>query len=161
METYTINGVNVEYDTFDTVNIRLSQMEAKRMSREMDAIDKTDPDVLYEVCLLIRDYFDTVVGEGTSDKCFGTKNNVRDLTLAYAKFVEDVLNTMRSAENISIPDASDNIATVPANREQRRAAERAARRAEAEKWAANKRASHGKTADELSDAVKLLKGNAE
>lgn len=160
METYTINGVNVEYDTFDTVNIRLFQTEAQRLSREMNEISKTDPDSLYEICMMVRDYFDTVVGDGTADKCFGTRNNVRDIAIAYAKFIEDVLNTMRSAERVSIPNVPSNPITAPVNREQRRAAERAARRAEAEKWAADKKASR-KTADELSDAVKLLKGNAE
>lgn len=160
METYTINGVNVEYDTFDAVNIRLFQTEAQRMSREMNNIDKSDPDSLYEICLMARDYFDTVVGEGTAEKCFGTRNNVRDIAIAYAKFIEDVLNTMRSAERISIPNVPNNAGSVPVNREQRRAAERAARRAEAEKWTADKRASR-KAVDELSDAVKLLKGDAQ
>lgn len=160
METYTINGVNVEYDTFDTVNIRLFQTEAQRMSREMNEIDKSDPDSLYEICMMVRDYFDTVVGEGTAEKCFGTRNNVRDIAIAYAKFIEDVLNTMRSAERVSIPNVPGAPVAAPVNREQRRAAERAARRAEAKKWDADKRASR-KTADELSDAVKLLKGDAE
>ena len=155
METYTINGVSVEYDTFDTVNIRLFQTEAQRMSREMNSIDKSDPDSLYEICLMVRDYFDTVVGEGTAEKCFGTRNNVRDIAIAYAKFVEDVLNTMHSAERINVPSVS--ATSTPTNREQRRSAERAARRAEAEKWVASKRASH----DELSSAVKLLKGDAQ
>lgn len=136
METYVINGVEVEFDTYDLVNLELIRTETEALSRrakeqaESGGFDGLT--FMKEMCEGIMDFFDLVVGEGTAERCFGSRPNVKVLTDAYAKFVEDV-----SAETSSfrpttpsggVPDAPEE----PRNREERRAAERARKRQETE-----------------------------
>ena len=139
METYRINGVEVEYDTFDLVNLELFQQEAAALSRRANEIriDETgDPAAfLREMCEGVLDFFDLVVGEGTARKCFGTRPNVKTLTEAFRQFVADVsaetaaFRLENGGEDGPFPAAP---AAPPMNREQRRAAERARKRQEAE-----------------------------
>lgn len=130
MDTYIVNGVSVEYDTFDLVNMELFGTEVERLKDFADSIKGKQYETfadsvsdLREMCEGIRDFFDCVVGEGTSEKVFGTRVNALDMTQAYHNFVAEV--SARMQNDFSAPAA-------PAmNREQRRAAEREQRRAEA------------------------------
>ena len=71
MDTYNINGVAVEYDTFDTVNMELFISELERVQKETEALPKDVAAYRKGMCELVRDVFDTIIGEGTSDKCCG------------------------------------------------------------------------------------------
>lgn len=138
METYIINGVSIEYDTFYLVNMELFGTEVERLKDFADSIKgktyETFADSvadLREMCEGIKDFFDCVVGEGTSEKVFGTRVNALDMTQAYHNFVAEVSARMQNGFSAPVAPAI--------NREQRRAAEREQRRAEAKAKAEAKR----------------------
>ena len=138
METYIVNGVAIEYDTFDLVNMELFGTEVERLKDFADSIkgkqynDFADSVAyLREMCEGIKDFFDCVVGEGTSEKVFGTRVNALDMTQAYHNFVAEVSTKMQNGFSVPVAPAM--------NREQRRAAEREQRRAEAKAKAEAKR----------------------
>lgn len=137
METYVINGQEVEYDTFDLANMELFDCEVRRIEAAARGIDPKQVSgsnylaVLREQAENILDFFDTVIGEGTSRRVFGGKVNLRDITEAYRKFTQDVLGTVRGGFAAPQP-------APPANREQRRAAAREQRREQARQRAAEK-----------------------
>lgn len=137
METYVINGVDVQYDTFDLVNLELYDAEVKRVAGDAKRID---PDALTgsnamgyvrEVCDSILDFFDTLCGDGTSARCFGNRVNVKILLEAYQKFILDVNEAAGSLDMRLDAAPTVPVADPPANRELRRAAEREGRRKEA------------------------------
>lgn len=135
MDTYIVNGVSVEYDTFDLVNMELFGTEVERLKDFADSIKGKQYETfansvsdLREMCEGIKDFFDCVVGEGTSEKVFGDRVNALDMTQAYNTFVDEVSVKMR-----------DGFSAPAMNREQRRAAEREQRRAEAKARAEAKR----------------------
>ena len=131
MDTYNINGVAVEYDTFDTYNMELFISEVERSQNEADGLPKETMAYLKGMCELIRDFFDTLIGEETSEKCFGTKNNVKSMIFAYGSFIHDVGEKMASIKDFVGTIPTFGVPAAPVNREQRRAEERARRRAEA------------------------------
>ena len=139
MEIYNINGVEVEYDTFDIVNMELFGTEVERLKDFANANKgktyETFADSVSDLralCEGVLDFFDCLLGEGMAKKIFGDRINAAVITNAYHGFVAEVSSAMAAGLN------GDN--AVPAvNREQRRAAERAQRRAEAEKRAQAKR----------------------
>lgn len=144
METYIVNGVSVEYDTFDLENMTLFISEVERMSnfadstkgKKYDDFSESVAD-LCEMCEEIKDFFDCVVGEGTADRVFGncvtSMDSVLSMVMAYHNFVAEVSERIN---NISPGEAP----VVPtSNREQRRAAAREQRRAEAKAKAEVKR----------------------
>lgn len=130
METYSINGVEVEYDTFDLVNMEVYRDEVKRVADlselAKDVTTENYIEIIREMCEGVMDAFDTIIGEGTSNLLFGGKVNAKTIPAAWAEFTQAVAKVM----NTDIPGAESN---VPMNREQRRAAERAARREAAKK----------------------------
>ena len=138
METYIVNGVAIEYDTFDLVNMELFGTEVERLKDFADSIkgkqynDFADSVAdLREMCEGIKDFFDCVVGEGTSEKVFGTRVNALDMTQAYHNFVAEVSAKMQNGFSAPVAPAM--------NIEQHRAAEREKRRAEAKEKAEAKR----------------------
>lgn len=139
MEKYTINGHEVEYDTFDLVNMEIFRGEADRVTEAANALAESDPeDYLASIrtfCETIMDAFDTVLGDGTSHEIFGGKVNAKVIPEAWKEFYAAVLHEMN-------PGTAKTTPTQSANREQRRAAERQARR-DAARVAVTERASHG------------------
>lgn len=139
METYIINGQEVQYDTFDLEAMELLDMEIERCTAAAEAVDPAGLNmsnyraIVREQCENVLDMFDTVLGEGMSGKLFGGKMNAKTILTAYRKFVSDVME-VRS----NIDADSPNPAAAPVNREQRRAAERAKRREEAKQRARKK-----------------------
>lgn len=138
MDTYIVDGVAIEYDTFDLVNMELFGTEVERLKNFADSIKGKQYETfadsmsdLREMCEGIKDFFDCVVGEGTSEKVFGTRVNALDMTQAYHNFVAEVSARMQNGFSAPVSPAM--------NREQRRAAEREQRRAEAKAKAEAKR----------------------
>lgn len=138
MDKYIINGVEVEYDTFDLTNLELYGAEAERLhakAEEANAVSKSGAPyteqiaALRELCEDLLDSFDCLLGEGMAEKIFGGRMNVMDITLAYKQFIDDITARVRAMQPVSA-----------GNREQRRAAERARRREEAAQRAAKRAA---------------------
>ena len=131
METYRINGIDVEYDTFDLANMELFDSEYRRVTdfaRKVKDEAETESylTVLRALCEEICDFFDVVLGEGTAQKLFGGRMNVREITDSYRSFTRDVVAQMGTQAAAGIAAAP-----APGNREQRRAALREQRRQEA------------------------------
>jgi len=128
MEKYIINGVEVEYDTFDLENMELYDSEVRRIAEASDSMKNATGEnylqFVRSVCDDIMDAFDTLIGEGASKKIFGGRVNVKVIPMAWRGFMRDVGKQMASI-------GEENGDVIPMNREQRRAAEREKRRAEA------------------------------
>lgn len=136
METYIVNGKEIQYDTFEAANIELYMSEVKRISDGANKAKATGENPLYamrEQCYNIMDFFDTVIGEGTAETLFGGSVNIRDVAQAFKDFTESVNRNMTelasviSGEDAPIqqPDVIRYSASAgAANREQRRAAAR-------------------------------------
>lgn len=138
MDTYIINGVEVQYDTFDLTNLELYGAEAERLHAKAEAANAVSKSgapyadqiaALRELCEDLLDSFDCLLGEGMAERIFGGRMNVMDITQAYKQFIDDVNARVRTMQPASA-----------GNREQRRAAERARRREEAAKRAAKRAA---------------------
>lgn len=138
MDKYIINGVEVEYDTFDLTNLELYGSEAERLHKkaeEANAVSKGGAPyaeqvaALRELCEDILDSFDCLLGDGMAEKIFGGRMNVMNITQAYKQFIDDITVRVRAMQ-----------AETGGNREQRRAADRARRREEAEQRAAKRAA---------------------
>ena len=147
MEKYIINGVEMEYDTFDLDAMELLDGEVLRLQEEIGNASQKDWNIdnytgfLREQCENIMDFFDTVLGEGSAKKIFGGKTNVKQIMTVYRKFVDDVTKVRASLGGGLGP--SEAVPAAPVNREQRRAAEREKRRQEAAQRAKEKRAKAG------------------
>lgn len=138
METYIINGVEMEYDTYDVTNMEIYGAEVQRLAelgKKLDAtMDKTD--YFYAVQTLktfseeVLDAFDCILGEGSSRKIFGDKVNVKAIMNAYGEFTDAVNKATSTMFGSEDPKPAGH-QPENMNREQRRAAERAKRRAEA------------------------------
>ena len=129
METYIINGIEFEYDTFDLVNMEIYRDEVKRVEELAELSKNVTVDnyveIIREMCEGVMDAFDTIVGEGTSELLFGGRVNAKTVPQAWNDFAKAV------ASNLN--ESGVNSAAVPMNREQRRRAERERRREEARK----------------------------
>lgn len=125
MERYTINGHEVEYDTFDLVNMEIFRNEADRVANAANTLAESEPEnyitSIRTFCEEIMDAFDTVLGDGASVAIFGGKVNAKIIPEAWKDFYSSVLHEMN-------PTAAKPATVVSVNREQRRAAERQARR---------------------------------
>ena len=137
METYIVNGKEVQHDTFDLEQMELLDGEILRVSEAAESVDSSSLSgtnyigIIRAQCENVMDAFDTVLGEGTSEYLFGGKVNAKEILHAWRQFVADV---MKQRSNIA-GDATDSAASAVLNREQRRALERERRRAEAKQRA--------------------------
>lgn len=141
METYIINGVEVQYDTFDIVNMELFGTEVERLKDFADANKGKVYDTFAEsvsdlraLCEGILDFFDCLLGEGMAKKIFGDRINAMLITNAYHDFVSEVSAAMAAGLR------GDKASAPAMNREQRRAEDRARRREEAARRAAQRAA---------------------
>ena len=134
MDKYIINGHEIEFDTWDQVNLELFDSERKRTMEmikhiEDDLNDENAVASLREISDVIRDFFDTVLGEGLSDEIFGDRVNAVKESAAMIKFIEDVSDTF--ARPPIIPSSAGQTMNRQRRREQERATEREKRRMEA------------------------------
>lgn len=122
MDTYRINGVEVEYDTFDLDNMERLEEAVNRVQDDVNAIQAKARDgespmkLLREQANVFLDFFDDVLGDGSARKIFGDRVNIRDIATGYREFTEAVgeqQGTLREA-----------ISPARQNREQRRARNR-------------------------------------
>ncbi len=134
MDKYIINDHEIEFDTWDQINLELFESERKRAMDRMEELKEelTEENAvasLRTICETVRDFLDTVVGEGTSRKVFGERMNAVREAAAMMKFTSDVSENL-SHPQINIPDAMQT-RNRQQRREQERAIEREKRRMEA------------------------------
>lgn len=120
MEKYIINGVEVEFDTFDLDCFETLSDAAQRVEDGVNEIqsrkENGEPSVklLREQANLFLDFFDDVLGDGSAHKIFGGRVNILDIATGYKEFTDAV-----AAQQKKLTEAVGN---KPMNREQRRAA---------------------------------------
>ena len=151
METYRVNGYEVEFDIFDLTNLELFESErnfAMKRAAEMQAgvTDGNALETLHEMCEIVRDFFDVVLGVGISNKIFGARRNVMTEMSALTKFLQDVSDVMDRAKTQILQVESNSPTRPPMNRQQRREAERKAEREKRRQEAAQRAKSNADTA---------------
>ena len=111
-EEFTINGHTVEFDPFDLDNLE-QYLAERRVKREGESAI----DTLRRLCDLIMDFFDALIGDGTSRDIFGERTNVKALMNGYRDFC--------AAVNAKLAEYTKEVSAPPpmqaTNRAQRRA----------------------------------------
>lgn len=122
MDLYRINGVEIEYDTFDIDNMERLEEAVMSIQKGMEALQirKADGEspvkIVREQANIFLDFFDDVLGDGSARKIFGSKVNVLDIANGYKEFIGAVAD-----QQSRIADAVGR----PGDREQRRRARNA------------------------------------
>lgn len=119
METYIVNGKEVQYDTFDLDNMERMEEEAKQLQSGVQELQSRRADgesamkLLREQADLFLDFFDNVLGDGSAHSIFGDRVNILAIANGYKEFTEAVAaQQSKLAQDIGQPKL---------NREQRRA----------------------------------------
>lgn len=118
MEKYIINGVEMEYDTFDLDNMERLDGAVKQVQEDVNALQErmrggeSSMKLLREQANAFLDFFDDVLGDGAARKIFGDKVNILAIAQGYKEFTAAVAGQQsKIAETIGKPAG---------NREQRR-----------------------------------------
>ena len=91
--TITVLGVELELDIFDVDEYERYEKEVREVDRKVNRSPeadkyKTNAEKLRYQCTVVKEFFDAVFGEGTAEKLFHGKNNIRDCTSAYLAVIE-------------------------------------------------------------------------
>ena len=82
MSTMNICGIDLEFEFLDADELQryLDANEAalKRINDKSEYEGKSTPDQMRTQCAIINEFFDSVFGDGTSEKLFHGKNNLGD-----------------------------------------------------------------------------------
>lgn len=122
MEKYIINGVEMEYDTFDLDNMERLSTSAQALQDDVKDIQGRMKDggdtfkLLREQANIMLDFFDDVLGDGASKKIFGSRINILDIANGYKDFTAAVAKQQTALAEV--------VAQPKLNREQRRARDR-------------------------------------
>lgn len=117
MEKYIINGVEVEYDTFDLDNMETLDNAVKQIQDDVNSLQsrkkagKDAMKLLREQANCFLDFFDDVLGDGTARKIFGDRVNILKIANGYKEFTDAV-----AAQQSKLADT-----VRQSNRERRRA----------------------------------------
>lgn len=119
MEKYIINGVEVEYDTFDLDNMEALDKAVKQIQDDVNDLQARKADgedamkLLREQANCFLDFFDDVLGSGSARKIFGDRINILKIANGYKEFTDAV-----AAQQSKLSEA---VGQSKMNREQRRA----------------------------------------
>lgn len=122
MEKYIINGVEVEYDTFDLDNMERLADSVQALQDDVKDIQSRMKDeedtfkLLREQANLMLDFFDDILGDGAAKKIFGGKVNILDIANGYKDFTAAAAKQQTALAEV--------VAQPKLNREQRRARDR-------------------------------------
>lgn len=122
MSIYIIQGQDVEFDPFDVEAYEHYESQLERMRKIKEEIPTGSAAAgMRFLCHAVMDFFDDVAGEGTAQRLFGERTNLKECFGAFDTFTKAVTEEIKAyTEEVSLP-----IGAAPAgNRAQRRAAER-------------------------------------
>lgn len=119
MEKYIINGVEIDYDTFDMDSMDRYEESMGIVSEvaKNPQNEETGATYMRRVCESIMDFFDAVIGEGAATKIFGNRTNIKECFGVYGGFIKDVSTQMREFKG----GLGDTVDLSQPNRAQRRA----------------------------------------
>lgn len=110
-----IRNIEVKFDFLDADDMERFENEAKKVQEECNKKEKIEMSAsqsIREECKVINNFFDNVFGEGTSQKIFEGKNNIKD----HIKAFEDIMNERMAVQK----DLQNTFDRYQPNREQRR-----------------------------------------
>ena len=86
-----ISGVELQFDFFEADNIDLFNKELEKVRDDIKKPEqyegKTTGESLKIQCKIVNEFFDKIFGNGTAEKLFGTKNNIKDHMEAFAQAI--------------------------------------------------------------------------
>lgn len=98
-------GVELEYDFFDADQLEVYETANKKVVdriKEPTQYDgKSTSEALKIQCRIVNEFFDEVFREGTSEKVFGGKNNIKDHMEAFAIVASEAGNAIGELDRIS------------------------------------------------------------
>jgi hypothetical protein len=88
-----INGVEFEIDFTDADLIERIDKKVKEVEEQGKELEKNKKNItpaegIRQECKIVKEFFDYVLGDGSSKKIFGDKNSLRDCLQAF----EDLIN---------------------------------------------------------------------
>lgn len=92
-----INGIDFDVDFTDADFIEKMETAMKiveEKSKELDTKEQSLAEGIRQECKIAKDFFDYVLGEGTSQKLFGEKNSLNECT----KALEEILKAKEEQE---------------------------------------------------------------
>lgn len=91
-----ILGVELQFDFFDADELEIYERENKRVAdriKEPTQYEgKTTAEALRIQCGIVNDFFNAVFGEGTADKIFKGKNNIKDHMEAFGIVANEAMS---------------------------------------------------------------------
>lgn len=91
-----ILGVELQFDFFDADELdvyeRENQKVAEKIKEPTQYEGKTTAEALKIQCGIVNDFFDAVFGEGTAEKIFKGKNNIKDHMEAFAIVANEAMS---------------------------------------------------------------------
>lgn len=122
----TINGVELDFDIFDAETAAAyeeAEKQTQERFRDVKEAEKENrfAEVLRISCEIIRDEFDAIFGEGTSEEIFGERMNFRDSTEAFRLLHEEAERQIAEQKKWT-QEIIDGQAKSAGNRTQRRSA---------------------------------------
>ncbi len=110
-----IRDVEVDFDFLDADNVERLEKEAEKVSKKIENEELKQmgyAETIREECNIIEKFFDGVFGEGTSEKLFKGKKNLKDHITVF----DDVINAKIEKQK----DLENTYKRYQPNREQRR-----------------------------------------
>lgn len=88
----TINGIELEFDFFDTEDVRRFETALAETQAEIIQAEKKESlsDVYETVCQSVKSFFDTIFGEGTGDAVCGERDNFMNCINAFEVAIDTV-----------------------------------------------------------------------
>lgn len=121
-----ILGVELEFDFLDADQLEVYERENEKVAKDIkdpkQYEGKSTSDCLRIQCSIVDDFFDNLFGEGTSQKLFKGKANIRDHMKAFGIMAQGAMNAKAELEEIED--------TYTPNRAERRQMEKENRRAQ-------------------------------
>lgn len=104
MENLIINGMTFETDFTDADFIDRYERATKEMAQEAEASKtktyRTAGEAMKTQCMIVRIYFDKIFGDGTAEKLFGDKYNLRDSLDAVARLSELGIQSRKELDSL-------------------------------------------------------------
>lgn len=85
-----INGVELDIDFTDADVLERIETGSKEVYKKADELKNTSmtpAEGIRQECKILKDFLDYVLGDGTSEKLFGSKNSLKDCLNAFEDIV--------------------------------------------------------------------------
>lgn len=99
-----ILGMELEFDFFDADQLEIYEKEnmrvVERVKEPTQYEGKSTADSIRIQCTVINDFFDAVFGQGTSDKLFKGRNNLKDHMEAFGIMANEAMESRKDLDAV-------------------------------------------------------------